>query len=93
MAPMISYPSISTAHYGMLQCVATALPCFFANSTMFGVERKRHTRPWLVFQTRKAKTLEVTLDPLSWEQDVPLQTEKTIYDLCTEVRKVIMDIK
>jgi len=92
LAPMISYHPISSAHYGILQCVATVLPCFCASSKMFSTERKRHTRPWMVFQTRKAKTLEVTLDPLAWEQDVPLQTEKTIYDLCTEVRKVIMDI-
>ena len=60
LAPMISYHPIASVHYGILQCVATVLPCFCATSRMFGTERKRHTRPWKVFQTRKAK---VSLSP------------------------------
>ncbi|GMH68837.1 hypothetical protein TrLO_g1834 [Triparma laevis f. longispina] len=88
MSPMISYAGVDNSEYCLMRCVSFFLPCCCQMSTLFGAENKKNSKPWEVYQTRRAKRLEVTLDPLQWELKQPLCTEKTFSDLSVHCRRV-----
>mmetsp|Transcript_19701 Transcript_19701/g.41190 ORF Transcript_19701/g.41190 Transcript_19701/m.41190 type:complete len:386 (-) Transcript_19701:51-1208(-) len=92
MAPLINPPSINP----ITRCCLEGLLCCFKdwmeNSTYLSPPRKIDKKPWEVYQTRAVKTVETTLDPLQWDQKIPLQTGKTLLDLAAHVRGIIDQI-
>ncbi|GMH96200.1 hypothetical protein TrVE_jg4841 [Triparma verrucosa] len=92
MAPMISNAGVDSTEYCLMQFFSCFCPCFCQMSTLFGAENKKNTKPWQVYQTRRAKRLEVTLDPLQWELKTPLCTEKAFVDLANHCRRVCKSV-
>ena len=74
------------------KCFIYSLLCCFRDcmemNTSLSPSRVVDKRPWLVYQTRRVNTVENVLDPLQWDQKMPIQTAQTLFDFAEHIRNI-----